>query len=1611
MPLSQDTYRTELLDRATECARWRLGDAAAAAIEPFIRQYFARVPLVDIRDSTPDAVFGSAYAHWRLAETRAPATQSVRVYNPVLAEHGWHSDHTVVEVVTDDMPFLVDSVTTELNSRELTVHLVVHPIVRVRRDEAGRLQGLGGPDSSSTGDVIESFMHIETTRLPDPSLAEIETGVRAVLADVRAAVDDWANMRERVDVAVADLAVAEAATGEEEIAEARALLDWIRENNFTFLGYRAYDFPRVDGERMARVVPNSGLGLLRNAAVLVFDDLRDAAPISPAVASFLGRSEVLAVTKSHRRSTVHRSVLLDAIVVKRLASDGHALGEHLFVGLFSAAAYNRSARSIPLLRNRLARVLASAGFEPRSHDGRALANIVETFPRDELFQVTDDELLDVAVKILQLQHRQRVALFVRRDHFDRYVSCLVYVPRDRYTTQLRIAVQSIVERAFAGRIAAQYLQVGDAPLARVHLVVRTTPGEIPRYDVDEIEAEIVAATRSWSDRLLQALHAAHGEEQAERLHARYSAAFPAGYCERFSAEQGIGDIAAIERAIESGRLEMTLYRPFAATGPQFRCKIYQTDQPIILSQVLPILEHLGLRVIEEVPHAVRVRVDGPRTVMIHDFGLETQSGASVSLSHLSERFSQAFLAVWEGVVESDRLNALVLSADLTVDQVRVLRAYAKYLRQAGIPFTQAYIERVLTSHPNITYAIVRLFLTLFDPDAEDDPETRAAPLRATIAAAFDQVESAEDDRILRRFLNLVEATLRTNFFQTDADGTPKSALAIKLDSRSIEDLPLPRPMVEIFVYSPLTEGIHLRGGKVARGGIRWSDRQEDFRTEILGLMKAQTVKNAVIVPVGAKGGFVVKRPVDSSDREAWLAQGIACYRSFIGSLLDITDNLKAGRVVPPSRVVRRDGDDPYLVVAADKGTATFSDIANGIAVSRDFWLGDAFASGGSQGYDHKAMGITARGAWESVKRHFREMGRNTQRETFTVVGVGDMSGDVFGNGMLLSPHIKLLAAFDHRHIFVDPDPDPEASFAERRRLFDLPRSSWRDYDAAKLSTGGAIFDRRAKMLVLTPDIRACFGIKSDRLTPSELIGELLRAPVDLLWFGGIGTYVKSANESHADAGDRANDALRVDARDLRCKVIGEGANLGITQFGRIEFARIGGRINTDFIDNSAGVDCSDHEVNIKILLNAVVADGDLTIKQRNQLLAEMTDEVAELVLRDNYLQTQAMSLIEEEGFAGLDAYTRLMRFLERKGRLNRAVEYLPDEDALAERVSLRQGLSRPEIAVLFSHCKIWLSDEVIDSDLPDDRHLASDVVRYFPTLIRERLASVIPQHRLKRELVATSLTNSLINRMGGTFVCDIAEKTGMSAVDIARAYIIARDVFAVRDLWNEIESLDGAVSASAQIMLHREVQWVIERGTMWFLRNGGTPLDITANVAAFEETVQALAAQMDDVLPEKVANAVIVRAGRWHSEGVPESTARRVARLLTLPSTCDIVRISTAFGIQPEAVARLHFEVGERLGLRWLREQAEHLSMAGYWQRLAVTAVIEELYAHQRDVTQSVLAAAGTAEAAAFDAWCADRPAAVQRSQALLAELESVATIELPMLAVASRQLRSLAEA
>jgi len=1611
MAARAQAIKEELIGRVASLARDRLPRGKSEWAERFVRQYYANVPPDDVAAVEIDQLYGAALAFWNFGRAREPGKPKIRAYNPRFEDHGWKSHHTVIEIVNDDMPFLVDSVTAELNRRELTVHLIIHPVARVKRDAKGNLAELYAPQEAPEGTVGESYMHIEIDEQTSPQvLQEICAGLMSVLGDVRAAVEDWRTMRGRLGELLEGFGKATLPLPPEEVSEAEAFLRWVGDNHFTFLGYREYDLVGREPQAKMEVTPQTGLGILRDDSELVYRGRRDTSALTPDVQAFLREPKLLTVNKSDRRATVHRPSYMDVVTVKKFGTQGEVVGERLFVGLFTSAAYNRVPRDIPLLRRKVASVIAGSGFAPNSHDGKALAHILDTYPRDELFQIQEGELNEIAMGILHLQERQRIALFVRKDPFERFVSCLTYVPRDRYNTQLRKRFGRILEKAMAGRVTSFEPEFStETMLARVHFIISATPGQIPEIQIDEIEAKLVEAARSWGDKLKEALVESNGEERGLKLFRRFADAFPTDYRERFTIHTALVDIDKIEAVLAEGAMGMHLYRPLEAAESEVRFKIYNAGTAVALSDILPMLEDMGLRVLQEVPFLVAPHEAQP--VYLHDFGMVRADGAAIDLEALREPFQDAFARVWTGQMEADGFNRLVLACGLGWREVMILRAFCKYLRQTGIAFSQAYMEETLTHNPRLARAIVELFLARADPAGPKEAEARAGALKKQIEQGLDKVESLDEDRILRRFVNLVEATLRTDYFQTGKDGGPKPYFSVKLDSHKVDELPEPRPLYEIWVYSPRMEGIHLRGGKVARGGIRWSDRREDFRTEILGLMKAQMVKNTVIVPVGSKGGFVVKRPPAEGGREALMAEVVECYRTLMRGLLDVTDNIRQGKVIPPEDVARRDGDDPYLVVAADKGTATFSDIAN--AVSRDeygFWLDDAFASGGSAGYDHKKMGITAKGAWESVKRHFREMGRDIQAEDFSVVGIGDMSGDVFGNGALLSEHIRLLGAFNHLHIFVDPDPDPKASLAERRRLFDLPRSSWSDYDSKLISKGGGVFDRKAKSIKLTAEMKRVFGLAKDSATPAELIQAMLKVPVDLLWFGGIGTFVKTRAESHAEAGDRANDALRVNAEELGAKVIGEGANLGVTQRGRIAYALAGGRINTDAIDNSAGVDTSDHEVNIKIQLGDVVSRGDMTMKQRDALLQTMTDEVGTLVLRDNYLQTQALTVAETEGLALLDEQVLLMHRLERRGRLNRAIEFLPTDDELAERAGAGRGLTRPELAVLLAYAKIDLYDQLLPTDLPDDPLLVEDLVRYFPQPLRAGFRPAIERHSLRREIIATYVTNSIVNRMGATFVHATEEKTGMPAPDIARAYTIARDIFDLRRLWSAIEGLDNKVAARVQAEMMIEIRHAVERVTHWFLANARHPINVTATAADYGPGIAELWSRLDQLLADEDRSALGRRASGYTEKAVPAELARRVASLDFLVSGCDIVRVARAGSHKVEDVARVYFEIGARFGIDWLRGAAEALPLDGHWQKLAVAAIVDDLYAHQSELVTRVLAA--TAQAAPADgpieSWVKAHAAPVARAESVIADIKSGGQLDLAMLAVANRQLRSM---
>ncbi|HEY4751581.1 MAG TPA: NAD-glutamate dehydrogenase [Steroidobacteraceae bacterium] len=1598
--------RVALIERITRAAA---AGGRNTLKQRFLRSYFHGVAEDDLSERAPRQLAKAALAHLAFALRRPPGRSLVRVFNPDPDKDGFESAHTLVLTVTNDMPFLVDSLSMAFAQAELAVHLIVHPVLQVRRDRRGVLVDLGANGSHATH--AESWQLYEIDRVTDPQqLATLQHDLEGILADVRAAVTDWRTMRERVREIITRLESDPPPLAAAEVSEAAHLLDWMEGGHFVFLGYRHYHLER--GRSEDRLVPDtrSGLGLLnssrqhstRPSATVLRGDVRVRAR----------EPELLIVTKANSTATVHRGELLDYVGVKTFDARGRVDGEHRFLGLWTSTAYHGSPRDIPVLRRKVERVIEHFGLDPAGHDGKAVLNVLETYPRDELFQAGITDLIRIVRGVVNLYERRTVRLLVRRDPYHRFYSCLVYVPRDRYNTEVRQRIEQITLQGFGGTSVESHAQISGASHARLHVVVRTDPAARLKPDFGAIEQRIAEAALTWADRLREMLIRRRGEATGLALAHRYRHAFPIGYQEDVTTGEVLEDLEELEALRANPRaLQLSLHRPAGQTPQRLHLKIAKLQDPVPISDVLPMLENFGLRLLSEHPYQLSWPEGG--AAWIQDFELEHRDGLGIDIARVEANFREAFAAAWSGATENDGFNRLLLGADLNARQIVVLRAFCRYLLQTGVPFSQAYVERTLSANAAIAKHLVRLFETHFDPAAARAARGReryAETIVAQIRSGLDAVTSLDDDRILRAYLTLVQATLRTNFYQPAADGEPKSYVCFKFDPAKIPDLPLPKPKFEIFVYSPRVEGVHLRMGDVARGGIRWSDRREDFRTEVLGLMKAQNVKNTVIVPVGAKGGFVPKRLPAGGSREEVQAEVVACYQTFIRALLDLTDNIVSARIVPPAQVVRRDADDPYLVVAADKGTATFSDIANAISHDYGFWLGDAFASGGSAGYDHKKMAITARGAWECVKRHFREMDIDIQKMDFSAAGIGDMSGDVFGNGMLLSRHTRLQAAFDHRHIFLDPDPHTAVSFAERARLFALPRSSWDDYDRKKISRGGGVFARSAKSIPLSAEVRALLQLESLSAAPNDVIRAILRMPVDLMWNGGIGTYVKASDERNAEVGDRTNDALRINGRELRARVVGEGGNLGLTQRGRIEYALGRGRLNTDFIDNSAGVNTSDVEVNIKILLNPQVAEGKLRRGERNRLLARMTNEVAALVLRNNYLQGQAISTLELHGIARLPEFQHLIRVLERSGDLNRALEFLPTDDELSERRKSGAGLTRPELSILLAYSKIWLNNHLLASDVPEDPYLSTELERYFPAPVQERFPRAITHHRLRREIIATATTNSLVNRMGPTFVPRAQEDLGAEPAQIARAYTAAREIFAMREVWEQIEALDNKVPTKLQYEAAFQTSRLLRHATYWLLTSRPRELQVDAAVREFRNGVRALQSEIAQVMTG--AELEHFEQGRRHYQeaGLPPPLAARIASLEALNAALDIVEIASSDRASVSETARVYFEVGTRIGFDWLRARIEKLTVEGPWQAIARTGLRDAALRVHRRLTERVLARKDRGSAQTrVTAWVDSAGKDLAHWQRTLADMRAAGAGDFATLTVGVESVRKLA--
>ncbi|WP_295941046.1 NAD-glutamate dehydrogenase domain-containing protein [uncultured Xanthomonas sp.] len=1616
--------------------RKRYPAARQEEAQTFAEEFYKRMEEDEFPHHSAQEWAALAASMLEFARKRKPGTVNVRVFNPNLKDDGWESSHTVLQIVNDDMPFLVDSVSMALAELGIGVHVLGHPVLRMQRDKSGTLENVGEGKA-------ESLMALEIDRQPPEDMAQVEAAIRRILGEVRNIVRDWGGMREKMLALADDLTTRRLPVDDKGRREAQEFLRWAAADHFTFFGYREYRVEKQGGEDVLAPLEDSGLGLLRG------QDKSPARPVRTLAAHGLsesGTKEALILTKTNARSRVHRSGYMDYIGVLEFDAKGRIVAEQRFLGLFTSSAYNRRPWEIPLVRERFDYVMRKSELTPSSHSGKALRHILETLPREELFQSNEEELYRTAMGILGLQERVRSRLFLRRDKYGRFISALVYIPRERFNTDVRLRIEALLKDALHGEYIDSNVVLGESPLAQLHMIVRPKPGEALEFDTTELESRLAHLLRNWHDDLREALVASCGERDGLRLAAGYGRALPAGYIEESTAQIAARDVERLAALRGPEDLHLSLQALRRDGADSLRLKLYRQHDDLPLSDVLPMMENLGLRVISERPY--RLVVDGT-ALSIQDFEVEPLAG-SIDVATADAPLCEAFVRIWRGDAENDGFNRLIVGASLSWRQVAVLRGYCKYLLQTGVPFSQAYVEETCNRYPLLARLLVELFEARFDPAtgneskaqiaegqaaltaqlhllAKDDAAalkalqpvidarsgSRDAQLEAVSAALlklFDQVASLDEDRILRSFKGVIEATLRTSHYQRTADGGLGHCISFKLDSAKVPDLPKPRPYREIFVYGPRVEGVHLRFGAVARGGLRWSDRREDFRTEVLGLVKAQMVKNTVIVPVGAKGGFFCKRPPVGGDRDAVLAEGIACYKLFIQGLLDITDNIVGGKIVPPPQVVRHDQDDPYLVVAADKGTATFSDIANGLALDHGFWLGDAFASGGSVGYDHKGMGITARGAWESVKRHFRALGRDCQSEDFTCVGIGDMSGDVFGNGMLLSRHIRLLAAFDHRHIFLDPNPDAAASFAERERLFKLPRSSWADYDAKLISAGGGIYPRTLKSIEISAPVREALGLEPGvkQLSPNDLMNAILKAPVDLFWNGGIGTYVKAASETHGDVGDRANNGLRVNGGELRCKVVGEGGNLGLTQLGRIEAAQVGVLLNTDFIDNSAGVDTSDHEVNIKILLNDVVQAKKLTLDARNKLLASMTDEVAELVLWDNIRQNQALSLMERMSVTRLGSKQHFIRTLEAQGLLDRQIEYLPSDAEISARKARGQGLTRPELAVLLSYSKLVAFQQLLESDIPEDPYLSKELQRYFPQPLQKKYADAMERHRLKREIIATAVTNTTINRMGATFLMRMQEDTGRSIAEVAKAYTISRETLDARALWTQIDALDGKVPESVQIDA-LEVIWTLQRAFVrWLLFRPGPMPGITAAVERYYEPFNDIRVA-SGVLPDSQRPRYEALVQEWQDKGLPPALAQQLSELRFLEPAFDIIEMARTRKLKPVEVSKVHFRLGEALQLPWLFEQIDALEVNGRWHAVARGVLRDELAKHHSALAGQALSLPGGTAEAKVQHWLQRDDSSLRFTLSMLQELAAQKTLDYPTVSVAVQRLGQLA--
>ncbi len=1552
----------------------------------------------------------------KMSDKRKSGQTLIDVYNPTESAHGWYGVHTVINIVAEDMVFFIDSVTAYIADKSYLIEQILHPRVYKKQGKGKAVSYINRAQAKAENIDGQMHMFVQLNRrLTERQMQEIKNDLYEVISDTALATRDWRETRQRLNDVRENISVLDG-QGERLFSEFKEFLQYIHDDNFTLLGSREYTVKKTGKVMSLTAVKGSGLGLYSEDRTTEFLEDIDRVRFVENLDARKDAPQIL-ITKLLKKSDVHRRVPIDCIVVRHFDRKGVLTGETHFIGLFTSVTYSRGIATVPYLWYKVENLMARAGFESGEHSGRALRHILEKYPRDELFQISDEKLFQTCMEILRLQERPRIALFVRPDPFGRTATCLVYIPRDRYDTRLRIRFSMVLEEEMKAQYIGFQSTVDDSPLVRASFTLAYPEGQQEKYNITRIEQRLQEEGQNWGERLNDMLvERLENEDEAADIAFRYSNAFPVSYQEAYQTRQAVHDITKVEMVAQSRKPDVDLYRPHGSGSNQVSLKLYSPVEAVPLSDILPILENMGLKVEAEYPYEIHPR-NSEHVVWIQDFDATIVGDIGnlkdgQSIQNLRENFEECLKGIWDSEIENDSLNRLILLAGMKWRDVVILRSYIRYMRQTEIPFSLPYMEQAATDYPVIAKLLVEYFYTRFSPEQQTrKAANQCDEIESKIELELQNVSSLDQDRVLRAALATMKATLRTNFFQYEKGSKPKSWVSVKLDSKQIPNIPEPRPYREIFVYSPRVEGVHLRGGKIARGGLRWSDRHEDFRVEVLGLMKAQQVKNSVIVPMGAKGGFVVKMPPKTGGRPAYQAEGIACYQTFIRGLLDITDNRLGQKILPPKNVVRQDEDDPYLVVAADKGTATFSDIANSISKEYDFWLGDAFASGGSVGYDHKKMGITARGAWESVKRHFRELNHDTQTKEFEVVGVGDMGGDVFGNGLLQSKKIKLIGAFNHMHIFCDPSPDAAISYKERARLFTAVKG-WGDYDTSKLSKGGRIFLRSEKSLQLTPEIQKRFDIDKSTVSPTELIKAMLCARTDLLFFGGIGTYIKSSKETNADAGDRSNDSLRINATEVRAKVVGEGANLGVTQRARIEYAKKGGHLNTDFIDNSAGVDTSDHEVNIKILLSEVIRDPKHKLNEntRNKLLMDMTDDIAALVLQDNYFQTQALSLLEMQSADLLSEHAEFMRSMEKSGFLNRKVEFLPNDEEIEERMKIRKGLTRPELSLLVSYGKLSYTNALLSSSLPDDPSMLDWVENYFPEILKKKYKKEILSHQLRREIIAMAVSNAVINRLGPTFVRKVVDRTGADISSVTNAYLIVRDSFGLRKIWDEIEALDNKVPAQIQMKAMLKTVRLSERETYWILTRMGRQADRAKDGEVFSKGVRELRSCLSDILPDDITANLEMRTKDWISNGIPKSLAEEISLLPLIGSAYDLIKISQAQKIEISKIAQTYFALGSMFHFERLRIKAQN--MEGDHPELAQAAqgIVGSLNIVQSDLTARVIRECGKKSIGPDIAkiWVEKYCPSAVRVLDMIAQMEKTGSADLATLVVIDQQLRGL---